>query len=193
MIYRRFGKRILDVSISALALTIAAPVIAAAWASVKLTSRGPGLFRQTRVGWRERPFELHKIRTMPVDPDRKLTQTGHRDPDVLPVGRLLRRLKVDELPQIANVLSGQMSLVGPRPCMPATAADMPAWARSRFAVRPGLTGLAQVNGNAAISWEDRWRLDVDYVERCSFLLDISIIVKTLAVICFGEERFRSVP
>jgi undecaprenyl phosphate N,N'-diacetylbacillosamine 1-phosphate transferase len=190
MIYRRAGKRAVDVIVSLAAIVLVGPVILLGWLGVRLTSAGPGFLHQIRVGEGERPIRIHKLRTMPVDPHRPLAQTSHRDPDVLPVGRFLRRLKIDELPQIANVLLGDMSLVGPRPCMPVTTADMPAWARRRFALRPGLTGLAQVNGNVALTWKERWRHDVAYVDRCSFGLDLSIMVKTLAVIFFGEERFR---
>lgn len=191
MIYRRGGKRALDLALSIVGLVLFGPVILLGWLAVKLSSAGPGFLHQTRVGADERPFRLHKLRTMTVDPDRVLIQTMSRDPDVLPIGRVLRRFKIDELPQIANVLAGEMSFVGPRPCMPVTAEGMPDWARQRFSVRPGMTGLAQVNGNAGLSWEERWRHDVAYVDQYSVGLDWEIMLKTLAVIFFGEDRFRS--
>jgi undecaprenyl phosphate N,N'-diacetylbacillosamine 1-phosphate transferase len=191
VIYRRGGKRALDLAFSLIGLAILGPVILLGWLAVKLSSAGPGFLHQTRIGAGERPFRLHKLRTMTVDPGRVLTQTMTKDPDVLPVGRVLRRFKIDELPQFANVLAGEMSFVGPRPCMPVTAEEMPSWARRRFSVRPGMTGLAQVNGNAGLSWEERWRHDVAYVDRYSVELDGEIMLKTLGVVFFGEDCFRS--
>jgi lipopolysaccharide/colanic/teichoic acid biosynthesis glycosyltransferase len=191
MIYRDLGmKRMLDLLVSTLALAIFGPLIVVGGLAVRLTSRGPVLFRQSRVGKDGRLFEIYKLRTMPVDPGRTLKQTTNADPDVLPVGRILRRLKIDELPQILNVMKGNMSLVGPRPCLQQTLADMPQWARRRFEVRPGITGLAQINGNIALTWEERWRHDVHYVDRCTLLEDLWIIIRTVLVVAAGEERFR---
>lgn len=190
MIYRRRGKRLLDVCVSFVALAFLSPLVLVGWAAVRLTSPGPGFFHQTRIGRGEKPFCVRKIRTMPLDPNRVLAQTTNKDPDVLPVGRVLRRLKIDELPQLLNVLFGDMSIIGPRPCVPATLEEMPDWARRRFELRPGLTGLAQVNGNVALTWEERWRHDVAYVDRWSFWLDMKIILKTIPVIWMGEENFR---
>ncbi len=191
MIYRDFGaKRLFDILLSSLALVLFGPLIAIGGLAVCLTSSGPVLFRQSRVGKDGCLFQIYKLRTMQVDPGRILKQTTNADPDVLPVGRVLRRLKIDELPQILNVLKGDMSLVGPRPCLPQTLEEMPYWARRRFDVSPGITGLAQVNGNIALTWEERWLHDVHYVERFSFLLDMEIIMRTVFVVLFGEVRFR---
>jgi lipopolysaccharide/colanic/teichoic acid biosynthesis glycosyltransferase len=156
------------------------------------SSPGPVFFVQTRVGLGGKPFRILKLRTMTVDPGRVTAQTLNSDPEVLPVGKFLRHFKIDELPQIVNVLKGDMSLVGPRPCLEETRAAMPDWARRRFEVRPGLTGLAQVNGNVSLSWVERWRHDVDYVNRYSLVLDMKIIAKTVVVLLLGENRFRSV-
>lgn len=190
MMYRRHGKRMVDVMLAVILLPLVAPLILAGWMAVRFSSAGPGFFRQERVGLGGQRFRIHKLRTMSIDPERVLSQTGPADPEVLPVGRLLRKFKLDETPQILNVLRGDMSLVGPRPCMPVTVAEMPSWAQCRFDVRPGLTGLAQVNGNIALSWEERWRYDLDYVAHCSLLLDAKILAKTLAVVVLGEKRFR---
>ena len=105
----------------------------------------------------------------------------------------MRRLKIDELPQLINVLKGEMSLVGPRPCLPVTAKEAPGWAQKRFEVRPGLTGLAQVNGNIGLSWEQRWIYDVYYVETINWHLDCKILFKTILVVLLGEERFGGMP
>ena len=191
MNYRDFGtKRLFDILLSTLALVLLGPLITIGGLAVCLTSSGPVLFRQSRVGKDGCLFQIYKLRTMQVDPGRALKQTTNADPDVLPVGRILRRLKIDELPQILNVLKGDMSIVGPRPCLPQTLEEMPYWARRRFDVCPGITGLAQVNGNIALTWEERWLHDVHYVERLSFLLDLEIIMRTVFVVFFGEVHFR---
>ena len=109
--------------------------------------------------------------------------------DITRVGGVLRRLKIDELPQLFNVVSGDMSLVGPRPCLIKTYIDMPEWARARIDVGPGITGLAQTSGNIALPWTERWKFDVRYVERLSATLDIYILLKTIFVVILGEDRF----
>lgn len=191
MIYNGFGiKRLLDLLLSSLALLLLGPIIAICGLAVRMTSKGPAFFCQRRVGKNGRLFLIYKLRTMRVDPGRTLKQTLNADPEVLPIGRILRRLKIDELPQILNVLKGDMSLVGPRPCLPQSLEEMPNWARRRFEVRPGITGLAQVNGNIALTWEERWQHDLHYVERYSFAGDMQIITRTILVVFFGEARFR---
>jgi len=191
MTYTKAWKRLLDFVLAMLALVVALPLILIVAAGIKISSPGPVFFRQTRVGLHGVNFDILKLRTMGLNPDRELVQTYNNDPEVFPLGRVLRRLKIDELPQILNVLHGDMSLVGPRPCLPQTFEEMPKWARKRSLVRPGLTGLAQINGNVALTWEERWRYDLEYVDSISFLTDIRLIIKTLAVVIFGEEQFRS--
>jgi undecaprenyl phosphate N,N'-diacetylbacillosamine 1-phosphate transferase len=191
MIYGSLFKRLFDILLSAMILLLIWPLLLLTVIGIKLSSPGPVFFRQTRVGRHERPFDILKFRSMTVNDQRQLSQTQLQDPEVFPLGRVMRRLKIDELPQIINVLLGDMSLVGPRPCMAETVTQMPDWARRRFEVRPGMTGLAQINGNVTIPWEERWRYDVQYVERLSFLLDLGIVLKTVAVVALGEERFRS--
>jgi undecaprenyl phosphate N,N'-diacetylbacillosamine 1-phosphate transferase len=189
MTYRDFIKRGLDVTAASLGLVVAGPVIVVAATLVRLTSPGPAFFFQQRVGLGGESFTIYKLRTMHVNDARVLSQTRTDDPDVIAVGRILRRLKIDELPQILNVLKGDMSLIGPRPCMRQTYDEMEEWAKERFRVRPGLTGLAQVNGGVLLSWEQRSRLDVRYVRECSALLDFRILLKTVGVVLLGEERF----
>lgn len=186
-------KRFIDVSSSLFFLLLFSPIIFIAMILVRLSSPGAVFFRQVRVGRNEINFEVLKLRTMYEDPNRTLTQTLKGDADVTMVGAVLRRLKIDELPQLVNVLRGEMSLVGPRPCLPHTAHDVPDWARKRFQVRPGLTGLAQVNGNIGLTWEKRWLYDVVYVEEMNFWLDFKILLKTIMVVLAGEENFRRSP
>ncbi len=191
MIYKYVIKRLIDILLSLIFLVSLSPVILTAIILVRLSSPGGSFFRQVRVGRNEVNFEVLKIRTMYFDPDRAQVQTRQGDPGVTMVGGALRRLKIDELPQLVNVLKGEMSLVGPRPCLPQTAQEVPDWARKRFEVSPGLTGLAQVNGNICLSWEERWYLDVTYVKDLNLWMDIKILLKTIIVVFFGEEIFRS--
>lgn len=183
-------KRFLDFVLAAILLLLLSPLLLLSAAAIKLSSNGPVFFRQKRVGRDMRPFDILKLRTMTVDPGRQLSQTQGGDPEVTVPGRILRRLKIDELPQLINVLNGDMALVGPRPCMPITAEEAPEWAKKRFEVRPGLTGLAQVNGNIALSWDERFRHDVQYVDQQSLWMDVAIIFRTMAVILVGEEKMK---
>jgi undecaprenyl phosphate N,N'-diacetylbacillosamine 1-phosphate transferase len=112
---------------------------------------------------------------------------------VTTVGVVLRRLKIDELPQILNILKGDMSIVGPRPCLPALENDFNEDGEIRLKVRPGLTGLAQTNGNIYLTWEERWKYDRNYVEKCNFVLDLKIVLKTVLIVFIGEEKFLKNP
>lgn len=190
MIYREYAKRAVDCVVAAVGLIALSVLIALAMVAICLNSSGPVFFVQRRVGRFGKPFTIYKLRTMTVDPERQVRQTETSDPEVFFVGKILRRLKIDELPQLWNILNGDMSLVGPRPCLEQTYSEMPDWARQRFAVRPGITGLAQVHGNVALSWEERWAYDVKYSEKVSWLLDFAIICKTASVVIFGEERYK---
>lgn len=190
MIYRRYCKRALDIVISLLVILLAVPIFLLAAVLIKLNSPGPIFFYQERIGLSEKRFNLIKLRTMKVNPNRQLNQTTNADPEVFPVGKILRRLKIDELPQIFNVFKGDMSIVGPRPCLEQTLNEMPIWARERFSVRPGLTGVAQINGNIALTWEQRWKHDVKYVADVSLVRDLYIVLKTVLVVILGEERFK---
>lgn len=191
MIYKKFIKRILDIIIATLVLLVCSPLLVLAITAIRISSPGPVFFRQKRIGMNGEIFEILKLRTMMVNPERQATQTMLTDPEIFAVGRILRRLKIDELPQIINVLFGTMSVVGPRPCLEQTFREMPVWARRRVEVRPGITGQAQINGNIALSWEERWHHDVDYVDNITVGRDIGIIFKTVFVVLFGEEKFRS--
>lgn len=188
-VWARGGKRLFDVVAAGLLLVILSPVLFLATVLVKLTSRGPIFFMQDRAGRDGATFKPFKLRTMRGDraPDPKeIVPLDH--PEITPVGRFLRRLKIDELPQLINVLKGEMSLVGPRPTLPDQVAAYDDFRRQRLLVRPGLTGLAQVNGNALVAWDERILYDIVYVRRCSLAMDLGILVRTAWVIVVGETR-----
>lgn len=183
-------KRVLDIIVSLAAILLTGGILALSAIAIAFSSKGPIFFLQNRAGLKGQPFKIFKLRTMHVNKNRSIGQTTNSDPEVFFIGKLLRRLKIDELPQIFNVLVGDMSIVGPRPCLMETAREMPDWAKARFNVRPGITGLAQINGNIALSWEERWRYDVLYTNTHTVLGDISIILKTILVVLLGEALFR---
>jgi sugar transferase EpsL len=172
--YQSFFKRVLDLVTSLVALIVLAPIMLATAALVRATLGSPVLFRQRRPGRNGVPFDILKFRTM------RLGRAGDDDASRLTtVGRLLRSLSLDELPELFNVISGSMSLVGPRPLlMQYIDRYTPEQAR-RHEVRPGITGLAQVRGRNALSWERKFELDVEYVNRCSFELDATILALTV--------------
>ena len=191
--YRSFGKRLVDLAVSLPLLVAVAPLFAAIAVAIKLTSRGPVFFVQERLGRGGQTFRTFKFRTM-TDRERTSHQEifGKTD-EVTSVGFWLRRFKLDELPQLWNIVNGDMSLIGPRPALPAQFAEYTSLARCRLLVRPGLSGLAQVNGNIHLSWPERWVYDADYVSRVSFALDAWIVLRTFAVVLLGEERFVRQP
>lgn len=170
-------------------LIVLMPVFLLLGALIKLDSRGPVMHTQLRVGKHQRIFKIYKFRTMIVDNNRSQSQTLPGDTGITAVGKIIRRLKIDESAQLLNVLIGDMSLVGPRPCLPNLVSDMDQESLGRFSVKPGLTGLAQVNGNIYIDWCERWAFDLMYIRNISFVLDLKILVKTIAVILFTENVF----
>jgi lipopolysaccharide/colanic/teichoic acid biosynthesis glycosyltransferase len=199
------GKRMIDVALALLCLVVLSPVFLIAWSLVVTTSEGPGFFRQRRVGLNMEPFDMLKFRTMRVG----TSDEAHRayvsslldgtaecvdglyklkDERTTGVGRVLRRTSLDELPQLLNVLRGDMSLVGPRPALPWEAELFPDWSCSRYRVPPGITGLWQVNGRNALTMLKGLELDVEYVQRRSITLDLAIIVKTIPVLLRGAGR-----
>lgn len=187
--YERFVKRPLDLVIAVPAAIVTVPVLALAAVLIKVDSPGPVLFRQARVGRGLTEFTTLKLRTM-REGNAAEGQVLADNPDVTRVGRGLRRLKIDELPQLYNVILGDMSLVGPRPFLPQQIQEVDENGRYRFLVRPGLTGLAQTNGNVALSWPQRWRYDRAYVERVTLKQDLAILAKTALVVLVGEQRWK---
>jgi len=183
--YSRRGKRALDVSVAATALVITSPVLLAAAIAVRGTMGRPILFRQVRPGLAAKPFTLLKIRTMTV----ALDPAGVELPDVdrlTPLGRLLRSSSIDELPELLNVIRGDMSLVGPRPLLMDYLPHYSPRQSRRHEVRPGITGCAQVSGRNALSWEEKLSLDVWYVDHVSLGVDLRILWRTLGAVVRRE-------
>jgi lipopolysaccharide/colanic/teichoic acid biosynthesis glycosyltransferase len=172
--------RAADVAIAGGALLVASPLLAVAALAVKLSDGGPVLYRQMRVGRDGADFELLKLRTMVVGAETigAGLAVNHGDPRITRAGRLLRRLSLDELPQLWNVVRGEMSVIGPRPTLRYQVEQYGERQWRRLAVRPGITGWAQVNGRASLPWADRIELDVWYVEHRSPLLDLKILART---------------
>lgn len=190
----RLVKRAMDLTIAGLAFAGTLPVMAITAALIVLEDGRPALFIQRRVGRDGELFDMLKFRTMR---ENKLTiqQTGQVREDhplVTRVGRVIRRYKIDELPQLVNVLRGEMSLVGPRPTYPEHAATFTPLQRRRLEVPPGCTGWAQVNGGTLYSWDDRILMDVWYVDHWSLGLDLMILLKTLSVVLGGERESAGV-
>lgn len=201
---QRVAKRILDVSAASLGVALISPVLLFLAASIRLSSPGPILFRQTRVGHGGREFTMLKFRSMVIDAEQRLDalleqerDAGNtvlfkmkNDPRVTPIGRIMRRLSLDELPQLFNVIGGSMSLVGPRPPLPREVELYADHVHRRFLVKPGITGLWQVSGRSSLSWEESVRLDLSYVENWTLVGDVVILFKTArAALAPGDTAF----
>lgn len=185
------AKRTIDILVSLAALAVLSPALLAIAVVVTLDSRGPSLFRQTRVGRGGRLFVCYKFRTMRTDsPDIRnpdgSTFNAPDDSRVTRVGRILRKTTLDELPQLVNVLKGDMSLVGPRPDLPDQVRYYSEHHRKRLLVRPGMTGWAWIHGRNSIPWERRLDLDVEYVDRQSLWLDLYILLRTVPMVITGR-------
>ena len=180
-------KRLFDIALSLPAVVILLPVFAVIAIAIRLSSRGPVIFRQQRVGKDGRPFMFYKFRTMKVDvePFAPSPKSGE-DPRLTKIGRFLREYSLDELPQLFNVLKGDMSIVGPRPLYVSQMAEWNERQKKRLLVKPGLTGLSQISGRGELAREEKLELDVKYVETGSFLTDIKIILATIAQV-FGRK------
>lgn len=188
-------KRALDVLVAAVTLLVLLPALIVVGLLIKLDSRGPVLFKQKRVGRDGRFFQIAKFRTMKhrdprsVDPLREKVVTSDTDPRITRIGRYLRRCSVDELPQLYNVLKGEMSLVGPRPIMVEQLAAVPAAYRARFTVRPGVTGLAQVRGRQNLDWMKKLEYDRDYAESWTLYGDFVIMLQTIRALLSSEDVY----
>jgi exopolysaccharide biosynthesis polyprenyl glycosylphosphotransferase len=196
---RQLVKNAFDLLTASAALVLASPLLIAVAIVIRATSEGPALFRQVRIGKDGRPFVMYKFRSMHVDAEARLTELRalndhgngvlfkmRDDPRITRVGRFLRRHSLDELPQLFNVLSGQMSLVGPRPPLPSEVARYDREVHRRLLVRPGLTGLWQVSGRSDLDWDETVRLDLYYVENWSVALDTEILWKTVSAVLQGS-------
>jgi len=180
--------RLLDLFLAAILLLLTAPLMLVASVMIRLEGGGPVLYRQRRVGLNGVEFEMLKLRTMVPgsDPVGVGTIVGRDDPRVTRIGRLLRRTSLDELPNLLNVVQGDMALVGPRPTIPAQVVDYTKRQHRRHEVRPGITGWAQVQGRAGIPWNERIDLDIEYVDNRSTRLDIEILRRTVWLAATGK-------
>lgn len=185
-------KRLFDFFGSLCGLIILSPVFAVTMFLIKIFMPGPIFFTQERVGKNGEIFEILKFRTMKVDKEAEKNLDFSKDKERLTrLGCFLRRTKIDELPQLINVLRGDMSLVGPRPTVTRQVKEYTAYQFQRLNMRPGMTGLAQVNGNVSLPWEQRIEYDIEYVKEFSLILDLKILVKTIGVVLLGEGRFQA--
>jgi lipopolysaccharide/colanic/teichoic acid biosynthesis glycosyltransferase len=188
----RLVKRALDVVGAGVLIVVGSPLLAAACLAIRIESRGSPIYRQRRVGKGGAQFELYKLRTM-VSGAENLgagLAIDEGDPRITRVGALLRRLSLDELPNLVNVLRGEMSLVGPRPTVQVQVAQYSARQLGRLAVEPGITGWAQVRGRAALPWHERIELDLWYIEHWSLWLDLRILASTLMLLLSGKGLYR---
>lgn len=192
-------KRLIDVALASAALILLSPVFALIAILIRLTSPGPVIFRQTRCGLNGRKFTFYKFRSMVVDAEERMHEVAHlnekeivtkipNDPRLTPIGRFLRRFSLDELPQLVNVLRGDMSLVGPRPAIPSEVAQYKTWQRRRLRMRPGLTCLWAVNGRDNLDFETWMRLDMSYIDNWSLALDARIILRTIPQVMSGKAN-----
>ena len=184
--------RPLDVLIAGLALALASPLLAAAVIAIRLESRGSPIYRQHRVGKDGEPFELIKLRTMVSGAEHVGAglAVNAGDPRITRVGAVLRRFSLDELPNLVNVLRGEMAIVGPRPTIQAQVDQYTPRQRRRLEVKPGITGWAQVNGRASLPWHERIELDVWYVDNRSALLDLRILARTVRMLVTGHGLYK---
>jgi lipopolysaccharide/colanic/teichoic acid biosynthesis glycosyltransferase len=182
--------RALDIAIAGTGLVVASPILAAAAIATKLQDGGPVLYRQTRVGKDGRDFEVLKMRTMVVGAEKRGSgfAVDQGDTRITRVGRFLRRTSIDELPQLWNILRGDMSVIGPRPTLQYQVEQYDEHQRRRLEVRPGLTGWAQVNGRASLPWSERIELDVWYVDHRSPRVDLEILLRTPLALFRGTYR-----
>jgi len=199
--YLKHGKRLLDLVLGILALVVLSPLYLTLAVAIKLDTPGPVLYRSTRVGKGGRTFAFYKLRSMIRGAEHHRQRIAHlnevsgpvfkiaRDPRITRVGRILRRTSLDELPQILNVLKGDMTLVGPRPPLPEEVKQYEAWQLRRLSVRPGLTCLWQISGRSRLSFDEWMRLDMEYIARRSFALDLKILIRTVPAVLSGEGAY----
>jgi len=186
-----------DIVMSGLGIVVLSPFFLIVATLIKLTSSGPVLFKQKRLGLNGRKFVLYKFRTMYKGADKKLSQLEaqnemggpifkiKKDPRVTPVGRILRKFSIDEFPQLFNVFVGHMSLIGPRPPIPKEVEQYESWHRRRLSMRPGITCLWQVSGRNKIDFNEWMKMDLEYLDNWSLWFDLKILIKTIPVVLFG--------
>ena len=185
-------RRAVDILLSGGLLVLASPVLLAATVAIRIESPGPVLYRQRRSGLNGRLFDVLKLRTMVEGAEHKGAGLAINEEDarITRVGKLLRRTSLDELPNLVNVLRGEMTLIGPRPTLPVQVEQYDERQRGRLAVKPGITGWAQVNGRAALPWSERIELDLYYIEHRSLALDIKILWRSLTMVLTGSGIYK---
>lgn len=184
-------KRLIDIVISLIVLIVFLPIWIIVAILIKLTSKGPIFFLQDRPGQNKKIFQVYKFRTMKPGSEKMIKgqEVLSDDERIIPIGKFLRRSKIDEIPQVINIIKGEMSLVGPRPERISSLSEYNDEISKRLNMKPGMTGLAQVSGNIYLDLQDRYKLDVYYVEHYSLWLDIKIIFRTIGVVLFGEKKY----
>ncbi len=197
----KFSKRMLDILLSGIALVGLSPVFLITAAAIKMEDGGPAFFVQPRAGRNGKSFKMYKFRSMYVNADARLAellkeneQTGHafkikNDPRITKVGKFIRKVSIDELPQLINIIKGDMSIVGPRPILPFQMDECSEYERQRLLVRPGLTCYWQIGGRANISWEEWVEMDLDYIEDMGIWTDIKMIIKTVPAVFSGDGAY----
>ena len=185
-------RRAFDVVVAGTALLVSAPVLAVAVVAIRLESHGHPIYRQRRVGKDGRPFDVLKLRTMVQGAEGMGAgmAVNEGDPRITRVGAILRRYSIDELPNLVNVLRGEMAIIGPRPTIPVQVEQYTPRQRGRLALKPGITGWAQVNGRASLPWSERIELDLWYIEHRSWRLDLRIILLTVRMVFGGHGLYR---
>jgi lipopolysaccharide/colanic/teichoic acid biosynthesis glycosyltransferase len=185
-------RRAFDVLVAAVALVLTSPVLALSVVAIRLETKGHPIYRQRRIGKDGRPFDVLKLRTMVAGAESMGSglAVNEGDPRITRVGAVLRRLSIDELPNLVNVLRGDMAIVGPRPTVPVQVEQYTDRQRGRLSVRPGITGWAQVNGRTSLPWDERIELDLWYVEHRSWRLDLRILLRTAAIVLGGDGLYK---
>ncbi len=185
-------RRLFDVVVAGAALVVTSPILLAAVVAIRVETPGHPIFRQLRIGKDGRPFDMLKLRTMVAGAESigSGLAVNEGDPRITRVGAVLRRFSIDELPNLVNVLRGDMAIVGPRPTVPVQVEQYTPRQRGRLAVRPGITGWAQVNGRTTLPWDERIELDLWYIEHRSWRLDLRIQARTAAIVLGGEGLYK---
>ena len=190
----KYLKRFLDFVVSFLMLILLSPLLLLVSILIKIDSRGPIIFKQDRLGKNGKVFKIYKFRSMVINAEKHGVYEAKNDPRVTRVGRIIRKLSIDELPQLINIIKGDMSIIGPRPTLtyhPWPYEEYNEFQKQRFNVRPGITGWAQINGRKEVEWNKRIELDVYYVKNLSFFLDLKIVFKTIYKVLFMKDNYNS--
>lgn len=188
-----FIKRFFDILISILGIIILSPLLLIVSILIKIESKGPVIFKQKRIGKNCKVFNIYKFRSMKVDSEKDGVYESKNDKRVTRIGRIIRKLSIDELPQFFNIIKGDMSMIGPRPTLtyhPWKIEEYTPFQKQRFNLRPGVTGWAQVNGRKGVEWNERIVLDVYYVKNVSFRLDLKIFLKTIFKVIFMKDNYN---